>query len=72
MSIDDLPKINQRKRKSKLMQNELMLMILDSIDLLKEKRGYEFESYEIDNVLLGMIKRNHESYIKNKLGGDTE
>jgi len=72
MSINDLPKINQRKRKSKLMQNELMGEILSLIDLVEKKSGYEFEPYEIDNVLLGMVKRNQESYIKNKLGGDCE
>ena len=54
------------------MQNELMGEILSLIDLVEKKSGYEFEPYEIDNVLLGMVKRNQESYIKNKLGGDCE
>lgn len=66
-----LPKINERKQRSKIMQNSLYLEIAKTIEQFEKDNGYEFESYEVDNTLLDMIKRNHESYLRSKFGNDT-
>ena len=66
-----LPKINGRKQKSKSYQNSLKMELLQTIAKFEEDSGYEFESYEIDNILLEIIKRNHESYLNARFGYDT-
>jgi len=68
--MQNLPAINMRKQESKQQQLSLKLEILKTIQKFEEKEEYEFESYEIDNMLLEMIKRNHESYLTEKFGTD--
>lgn len=72
MKLDDmqLPKINERKQRSKIMQNSLYLEVAKTIENFEKDNDYEFESYEVDNMLLNMIKRNHESYLRSKFGND--
>lgn len=67
----NLPKINKRKRQSKIMQNDLYLELSKTIEKFEKDNNYQFESYEVDNILLDMIKRNHESYLRSKFGNDT-
>ena len=67
-----LPKINLRKQQSRVMQNLLESKIQQSIIDLEKENNYKFESYEVDNVLLDMIKNNHRSYLISQFGYDTE
>ncbi len=67
----DLPKVNERKQQSKIQQNALKLELMKTIEEFEKKNNYKFESYEVDNILLEMVKRNHESYLNTKFGYDT-
>jgi coproporphyrinogen III oxidase-like Fe-S oxidoreductase len=73
MNLDDmdLPKVNQRKQESKMKQTSLRLEIYNTIEKFEKDNGYKFEPYEVDNILLEMVKRNHESYLNTKFGYDT-
>jgi len=73
MDLDkmQLPKVNQRKLQSKIQQTSLKLELMKTIKKFEEKNDYQFESYEVDNILLEIIKRNHESYLNTKFGYDT-
>lgn len=66
-----LPKINKRKQQSKIQQTSLSLEIYNTIEKFEKDSGYKFEPYEVDNILLEMVKRNHESYLNTKFGYDT-
>jgi len=66
-----LPKVNERKQQSKIQQNSLKLKIMETIQEFEKQNNYKFESYEVDNILLEMVKRNHESYLNTKFGYDT-
>lgn len=66
-----LPKVNERKLQSKQMQTKLELKIKESINELEKEFSYEFLPYEVDNVLLGIVKTNHTSYLNQALGFDT-
>ena len=68
----DLPKLNKRKQLSKVQQNGLALEIKKTIEKFQLDNNYEFEPYEVDNVFLNMVKRNHERYLKGKFGDDIE
>ena len=73
MNLDNmqLPKVNDRKQESTIKQTSLKLKLLNTIEEFEKEYGYKFQSYEVDNVLLEMIKRNHESYLITKFGYDT-
>jgi hypothetical protein len=73
MDLDDmdLPKVNERKQQSKIQQNALKLELMKTIKEFEKQNNYKFESYEVDNILLEMVKRNHESYLNTKFGYDT-
>ena len=66
----NLPKLNERKSKSNIYQNKLAIEIIKTIENIEKENNYEFEPYEIDNVLLEMIKKNHKSYLRSKFGND--
>lgn len=66
-----LPKVNERKQQSKIQQNALKLELMKTIQEFEKSNNYKFESYEVDNILLEMVKRNHESYLNTKFGYDT-
>jgi len=72
MDLDkmQLPKVNERKQQSKIQQTSLKLELMKTIEKFQKDNAYQFESYEVDNVLLDMIKRNHESYLITKFGYD--
>ena len=44
---------------------------MKTIQKFEKENDYEFQSFEVDNVLLDMIKRNHESYLISKFGHET-
>jgi hypothetical protein len=73
MDLDkmQLPKVNERKQQSKIQQTSLKLELMKTIEKFQKDNNYQFESYEVDNILLDMIKRNHESYLITKFGYDT-
>ena len=66
----ELPKLNERKQQSKVQQTMLKLKLMEVIDKFEEYHGYTFEPYEVDDVLLDMIKRNHEEYLKARFGNE--
>lgn len=72
MELDNmkLPKINKIKHKSKLMQSSLKLDIQKLIEKFEIDNEYDFELYEIDNVLLEIIQDHHRSYLTAKFGYD--
>ena len=71
MAFNNLPKINTRKHQSHEMQTELELKFRRLISQFEKEKNYEFKAYEIDNMLLNIIKKNHEAYIRNDFGSDT-
>lgn len=72
MDLDkmQLPKVNERKQQSKIQQNALKLELRKTIEEFEKANNYKFESYEVDNILLEMVKQNHESYLNTKFGYD--
>ncbi len=70
MSFDNLPKVNERKAKSNEMQLELEIKLRKTIKEFEKENDYELRSYERDNVLLNLIKKNHESYLRSDFGND--
>ena len=72
MDLDkmQLPKMNERKQQSKIQQTSLKLELMKTIEKFEKENNYQFESYEVNNILLDMIKRNHESYLNSKFGYD--
>ena len=66
----ELPKVNIRKQESREHQFGLIVKLRETIANYQKENKYEFETYEIDNVLLEMIKRHHESYLTVKFGTD--
>ena len=73
MDLDNmkLPKVNLIKQKVNQNQTGLKLEILKTIQRVEEELGYEFHSYEVDNVLLDIIKTHHQDYLNLKFGFDT-
>jgi len=65
-----LPKVNELKQKSKKKQTSLKILLLETIENFEKENDYVFEPYEVDNILLEMIKRNHEDYLNCKFGYD--
>lgn len=70
LKLKNLPKLNKRKHESIIKQNELSCKLFRFIEQFEKENNYKFESYEIDNVLLNIIKNNHEYYIRAKFGND--
>ena len=70
INIDEmqLPKENERRSKSNNLQSHLKAEIIDTIMKFQSKSNYTFESYEVDNVLLSIVQRHHESYLDQKFG----
>lgn len=66
MGVDKLPKVNKRKEESREAQRQLHLTIINAI----EKMEYKFQPFEIDNVLLEIVKNRHEMYLTSKFGAD--
>lgn len=64
----DLPKLNMRKKQSKSMQTKLKLELLELIIKFENDNNYNFETYEVDDMLLSIIKENHEGYLRAKFG----
>ena len=64
-NIDEiqLPKVNEKLQKSRSMQNKLALGIYKVLKDLEKENDYQFMSWEVDNVLLDIVKKNHERYI---------
>lgn len=73
MDLDkmQLPKVNERKQESNIRQTSLKLELVKTIEKYERENNYQFEPYEVDNILLDMIKRNHESYLNGKFGYDS-
>lgn len=67
----ELPKLNKRKRQSKIHQSSLKNELLKTIERFEYGNEYKFEPYEVDNILLDIIKQNHISYLNAKFGDDT-
>ncbi len=63
MSFYDLPKTDSRKAESESMQIELQRKFLELIKDIEKQNNYKFKSFEIDNMLLSVIKKNHEAYL---------
>lgn len=70
MGFNDLPKTNERKAKSNEMQLNIAIKLCQIIKEVEKENEYEFESYEIDNMLLDLVKKNHERYLRAKFGND--
>lgn len=70
MAFDNLPKINERKSQSNEMQLKLEIRLREVIRTFGEEYDYKFLSYEVDNVLLGIVKKNHELYLRSEYGND--
>lgn len=67
-----LPKVNERKDESRSHQDALRVILRLAIRNFENDTNYKFEPYEIDNVLLDMVKRSHESYLTSKFGNDVD
>lgn len=65
-----LPQINERSLESSSHRGSLEIAIYRVIEKYEQDSGYQFETYEIDSVLLKLIKRHHESYINMKFGNE--
>jgi len=66
----EFPKVNIRTQTSKMHQASLKLELLKTIHTYEKEFGYEFQSYEVDCVLLNIIQHHHKLYLKSKFGND--
>ncbi|MCW3784922.1 hypothetical protein [Plebeiibacterium sediminum] len=66
--LNNLPKVNERKELSNAMQLKLEISLRDMISTFEKENKYEFKSYEIDNIFLGIVKKNHETYLRSEFG----
>lgn len=58
--------VNDKRQESKIQQNALAIELLKTIERFEKESKYQFEVYEVDNVLLDIVKRNHEEYIHHR------
>lgn len=70
MNLDDmaLPKSNETRQKSIFFQRALKTAILNTITKMETENDYHFQPYEIDDVLLDILKQHHNSYLIGKFG----
>ncbi len=61
-----LPKVNEQRQLSQSLQFELKNAIHQSIRKIERVNNYEFEVFEVDWVLLDMIKSHHTMYLNMK------
>jgi hypothetical protein len=69
--MKNMPKLNMRKHTSSIQQKALNIELLKTIELFEKTNEYEFLSYEIDNVLLDIVKKRHEIYLLAEFGHTT-
>jgi hypothetical protein len=65
-----LPSVNERRQLSNTQRQRLNREIRDTINRLQAESGYVFEQYEVDEVLLDLVKSSQESYIVKKFGNN--
>jgi len=68
MSFHNLPKVNDRRAQSTLMQEKLTAEIFSAIQKVEKENNYKFEAYEIDAVLLNRVVSHHHYYLDKKFG----
>ena len=64
MGFHDRPIICKASTISEKHINELALRIINLIEAFEKEKDYEFQPFEIDDMFLGMVKRNHERYLR--------
>lgn len=63
-----LPEVNEVAQRSAAHRAFLHLAISQAIETQEKQHNYKFESYEIDLVLLTIVRNRHEQYITSKFG----
>jgi hypothetical protein len=66
-----LPECNQKRLLSQMMLNQLEIELKSTIENFQNQNNYSFKPYELDFMLLSIIKSHHESYIMMKFGEKT-
>lgn len=63
MPFENLPKINESQAESEEKRIELELQIRKTISNFERDNNYKFQLFELDNILLSMLKKNSEMYL---------
>ena len=64
MSFENLPKINEAEADSEEKRIQLELQIRKTIANFERDNNYKFQLFELDNVLLSILKKNSEMYLR--------
>jgi len=65
-----LPKVNEKRQLSQELQMTLKNEIHEAIRKIEKSNNYEFEVFEVDYVLLDMVKSHHTMYLNMKFKTD--
>lgn len=72
MTSEPLPKVNDKRQKSRIMQNSLESQLLVAIMNFEESNDYRLEPCEINGALLSLINRNVELEVRRKFGAEVQ
>ncbi len=64
MAFTDRPKINERLADSEDMCLQFEIKLIKLIADFEEEHDYKFLPYELDDIFLKRIRRNHQLYLK--------
>lgn len=64
MSLENLPPVNENLAESEEKRIQLELQIRKTIANFERDNNYKFQLFELDNVLLSMLKKNSEMYLR--------
>ena len=67
MSLENLPKTNDRREKRNQMELILESKFLEMIKNFEKQNEFKFKSYEIDCMFSSLMKKNHEGYFRTKI-----
>lgn len=64
MSFEKLPKVNEAEAESEEKRIQLELKLRNTISQFERDNNYKFQLFELDNVLLSILKKNCEMYLR--------
>lgn len=72
MAFNDLPKINEKEILSEEMRLKFLLEFDKLLKDFEKKEKYQFKSFELDYLLIEIVKKNHELYLRNAFGNENK
>lgn len=66
MSFEQLPKTNEKEQRSEEMRSHLALRLIKIQQDLEKEHNYKFDPWEVDAVLVEVIRRHQHDYMRNQ------